>query len=99
MRMVSDDAGQPAGIEGFQHVLGSDDADDRAHDTAADERLPAVRLDVLDDDGKIGVSGGRCHHDDHPGSVRGGSSAIMCRSGGPGDWICTRSGLTDAELS
>ena len=52
-----DDAGQPVGVEGLEHVLGADDADDRAHDAAADERLPAVRLDVRDDAGDVGVGG------------------------------------------
>ena len=41
-----DDAGQAVGVEGLEHLLGADHADDRAHHAAADEGLPAVRLDV-----------------------------------------------------
>src|SRR6476619_1154968 len=32
------DAGKPVRVEGFEHLLGANDTDDRAHDTAADER-------------------------------------------------------------
>ena len=59
------DAGQAAGVEGLEDVLGADDADDRAHHAAADERLAAVRLDVRDDAGDVGVGGAGRHHDDH----------------------------------
>ena len=46
MRIVSATPGRPSASRVSEHLLGADDADDRAHHAAADEGLPAVRLDV-----------------------------------------------------
>ena len=58
-------AGQAVGVEGLQDLLGSDDADDRAHHAAADEGLAAVGLDVADDAGDVRFRRLGSHHDDH----------------------------------
>jgi len=69
--------GQPIGAEGLQHDLGADDADDGAHDSAADERLPAVGLDVGDDVGDVALGGARRHDDDHGQTLATATGAFI----------------------
>ena len=65
IRLVSATPGRPGDVEGLQHRLGADHADDGAGDTAADEGLAAVPLDVADHRVDVGLGCGRGHHDHH----------------------------------
>ena len=59
------DPGHAAQVEPVEGLDVADQADDRAHDAAADERLPAGLLDALGDVRDLLLGRPGSHHNDH----------------------------------